>query len=95
MIELLTDKTGVLAVLINVTPQSNFLCCGLAYFAGGLRGVIEVSSATETYQIKIPEPVAFVATPLTFSHSQDLYQIELHENPGIKTEKALDSTSRQ
>jgi hypothetical protein len=62
---------------------------------GGLRGEIEVSNGTETYQIKVPESAAFVANPVTFSHPQDLYRIELHENPSTKTEKTLNSSDRE
>lgn len=95
MIDILKDKSGVLAVLINVTPDSDFLLCGLAYFMGGLRGVVEVSDGASTYQIKVPEPVAFVANPMTFSHPNDLYRIELNENPSTKAEKALNSGDRK
>ncbi|NEP57905.1 MAG: hypothetical protein F6K31_12920 [Symploca sp. SIO2G7] len=80
MIELLTDKTGVLVALVNVTPQPGFLLCGLAYFMGGLKGVIETSDGNQTYIIKVPEPVAFVSNPITFAHPNDLYEIQLDAN---------------
>lgn len=95
MINRLTDKTGVLAVLVNVNPHPDFLLCGLAYFMGGLRGVVEVSDGTSTYQIKVPEPVAFVANPMTFSHPNDLYRIELYADSSTKAEKALNSCDRE
>jgi len=94
MLELLTDKTGVLAVLIGVTPQPGCLLCGLAYFMGGLKGAIEVSDGNQTYRIQVPEPVALVSNPITFSHPHDLYEIELDANSTSQTEKAFNSTHR-
>ncbi|NEN94472.1 MAG: hypothetical protein F6K50_02705 [Moorea sp. SIO3I7] len=77
---MLSDRTGVLVVLICVTPDHNYLSCGLAYFMGGLSGSITVGNDEHKYHIKVPEPVAIAVNPVTFSHPDELYKVFYDNN---------------
>ncbi|MFM6011117.1 MAG: hypothetical protein ACKO99_10835 [Dolichospermum sp.] len=75
--QLLTDKTQVLAVLINCRIEGNRLMCGAAVFRGGMSGEIEVSNESQVFKIKIPESVQNCATHQIFKDKHDNLEIEL------------------
>jgi len=75
--QLLTDKTQVLAVLINCRLDGNYIKCGAAVFRGGMSGEIEVSNESQKFKIKIPESAQNCATHQIFSDKNDNLEIEL------------------
>jgi hypothetical protein len=75
--QLLTDKTQVLAVLINCRLDGNYIKCGAAVFRGGMSGEIEVSNESQKFKIKIPESVQNCATHQIFTDKNDNLEIEL------------------
>jgi hypothetical protein len=75
--DLLTDKTNLLAILVNCHVDGNKLNCGVAVFKGGLSGDLEVSNGKSTFKIKIPESVADCATHKIFLSKTDTFEIDL------------------
>lgn len=75
--QLLTDKSKVLAVLVNCRIDGNNLRCGVAVFKGGLSGEIEVSNEFRSFKIKVPESVQDCATHQIFSDKNDNLIFEL------------------
>ena len=74
---LLTDESQVLAVLVNCRLDGNYLKCGAAVFRGGMSGEIVVSNESRRFKIKIPESVQNCATHQIFSDKNDNLEIEL------------------
>lgn len=74
----LTDKTKMLAVLVNCQQESkDMMLCGIAIFRGGLSGNIEVSDSNHTFNVKVPDEVANCATYKIFASKSDNVEIEI------------------
>lgn len=71
--EVLQDKTGVLACLVDCQQKGDRLLCGVAIFRGGLRGFIEVSDNENAFFIEVPESVATNATHLILYNPETQY----------------------
>lgn len=76
-IEILTDKTKTLAVLVNCRKERNVLRCGAAMFRGGLSGTIVVGDDSHTFTIRIPESVAKSATREVYADLQELLEFDI------------------
>lgn len=76
-IEILTDKTKTLAVLVNCRKERNVLRCGAAMFRGGLSGTIVVGDDSYTFTIRIPESVAKSATREVYADLQELLEFDI------------------
>ena len=75
--QLLTDKTKLLAILVNCRIDGNTLLCGAAVFRGGLSGEIEVFDGDKCLKIKIPDSVKDTHTHEIFSNANDNLEIDL------------------
>lgn len=75
--QLLADKSQVLAVLVNCRLDGNYIKCGAAVFRGGMSGVIEVFNESHRFKIKVPSSVQDCATHQIFSDKNDNLEIEL------------------
>lgn len=75
--QLLTDESQVLAVLVNCRLDGNYLRCGAAVFRGGMSGEIEVFNESHRLKIKIPDSVQNCATHQIFSDKNDNLEIEI------------------
>ena len=77
-VDVLRDRTGLLAWLVNCDIQKDQVLCGFACFRGGMTGAIEVIDFDSDRRLKviIPESVEKVATYQSFADSKDLFQVE-------------------
>lgn len=73
-LEILTDKTKTLAILVNCRKERNVLRCGAAMFRGGLSGTIVVGNESNTFTIKIPDSVAKSATREVYADLHELLE---------------------
>jgi len=79
-VDILTDSTKSLAVLINCRKERNVLRCGAAMFRGGLSGTITVSvvgNESSNFTIKIPNSVAKSATREVYADLQELLEFDI------------------
>ena len=76
-VNLLTDKSKILAILVNCQCEKNIIFCGIAIFRGGLSGNIEVSDGNHTFNVRVPDEVADCATYKIFASKSDNVEIEI------------------
>ena len=76
--DIIADKSGLMAALVNCEVSSKFIRAGFTYFRGGLSGVISVfDEAGREYKIKIPDTVRECDTEFVRVSSYDDIKVYL------------------
>lgn len=75
--QLLSDKSKALAVLINCRLEDGRLMCGAAVFRGGLSGSIEVFDNHSKFKIEVPASVVATTNNQLFYDSKDNLEIKI------------------
>ncbi|MBW4460437.1 MAG: hypothetical protein KME47_09380 [Nodosilinea sp. WJT8-NPBG4] len=75
-IDMLSDKTGMLGNLFNVTEKEGKLYCGLAALRGGIP-TLNLLWGDTTYHVQMPDEVINSATWSVFMSERDDLEFEI------------------